>query len=250
MTGSLYAIGVGPGDPDLLTLKALKTIQSSDLIAYPVGADSKTSLARQIVSPHIPDGADEYGFSVPMRVEREPAALAYDVAAKHLSFAMNNGKNIALLCEGDPFFYGSAMYLVDRLAPDFRIEIVPGVTSLTACAAAIKRPLAARNERLKVLPAPLADEILEAELSMTEAAAIIKVGRHFERVRKVLRKLALDDRAMIIETATGKMEKVTRLIDMPEGERPYFSTILVYAGHETWGQSLGPEFGTRVWDQS
>ncbi|MEO0945739.1 MAG: precorrin-2 C(20)-methyltransferase [Pseudomonadota bacterium] len=237
MSGTLYAIGVGPGDPDLLTLKAVRLIQSGALIAYPVGDDSDASFARTIAAVHLPKGAEEYGFRVPMRVARGPASEAYDNAARRLTTHLSAGRDVALLCEGDPFFYGSAMYLVERLAPSHPCEIVPGVTSLTACAAAIKRPLAARNERLKVLPAPLAADVLMRELREAEAAAIIKVGRHFEKIRAVLDETGLAGRAMIIERATGAEERITKLSDVPEGERPYFSTILVYRGAEPWGQS-------------
>lgn len=239
MNGRLYAIGVGPGDPELLTLKAVRLINSGALIAYPVAqpvhGESGTSFARNIAAPHIPDGAREYGFPMPMRVERTPAKSAYDDAAKHIAEVLQTGNDVALLCEGDPFFYGSAMYLVERLSACFECEVIPGITSLTACAAAIGRPLAARNERLKILPAPMDETMLEVELANSEAAAIIKVGRHFEKLRRILQKLKLDDAAILIERATGTGEKITPFNDVIEGEKPYFSTILIYKGAERWG---------------
>lgn len=235
MTGTMFAVGVGPGDPELLTMKAVRLIQSDALVAYPVGGDSGKSVAREIAASYIKENCPEYGFEVPMRLEREPASKAYDKAASHMADVLETGQNIVLLCEGDPFFYGSAMYLVDRLAARFNCEIVPGVTSLTACAAACGRPLAARNERLKIIPAPLSEEVLEQELKNTEAAALMKVGRHFDKVRAVLRKLGMEASAVIVERATGAGEKITALKDVPEGERPYFSTILIYNGYERWG---------------
>jgi precorrin-2/cobalt-factor-2 C20-methyltransferase len=111
---------------------------------------------------------------------------------------------------------------------------VPGVTSLTACAAMLKRPLCARNDVLKVLPAPLPEDRLAAEIGAAEAAAIVKVGRHFDKVRRVLRRLDLAGSAAIVEAATRDDQRITRLDDIPEGERPYFSTILVYRGDEGW----------------
>ena len=237
MTGTLYAVGVGPGDPELMTLKAIRLIQSGAVVAYPLGGDSGTSFAREIAASHILEGTEEFGFAVPMRVERAPASEAYDKAAVHMASLLSAGRDVVLLCEGDPFFYGSAMYLVERLAPRFDCEIVAGVTSLTACAGAIKRPLAARNERLKIIPAPLDANVIEVELANTEAAAIIKVGRHFDKVRGVINKLGLADNAMITERATGREEKITRLSDMVEGERPYFSTILIYKGSESWSDN-------------
>lgn len=235
MTGTFYAIGVGPGDPDLLTLKAFRYLQSGAIIAYPIGADSGTSLARKIAAPHIPDDTEEFGFAVPMRVERDPAQQAYRSAAETLADYLTSGRDVVLLCEGDPLFYGSAMFLTKRLAKDFPVEIVPGITSLTASAAAAKHPLAARNDKLKVLPAPLDEDVLEREIKGSETIAIIKVGRHFEKVRTVLDRLKLINHAVIVEHATDEKEKITPLRQMSKGERPYFSTILIYQGDEDWG---------------
>ena len=112
--------------------------------------------------------------------------------------------------------------------------VVPGVTSITACAAAIGRPLAARNDVLKVLPAPLDEDRLREEIGTADAIAIIKVGKHFDKIRKILLELGLADRAVIIERATRDDERITPLEQVPDGERPYFSTILVYKGGENW----------------
>ena len=131
-------------------------------------------------------------------------------------------------------FTASFMYLFSRMAESYKTVIVPGVSSLTASAAQMARPLAARNDILKVLPAPLPAERLKAEIGTAEAIAVIKIGRHFEKVRTILRELGLAERATIIESATRDDEKITRLEDIPEGERPYFSTILVYKGDEPW----------------
>ncbi len=233
----LYIIGVGPGDSDLITLKALNLIKSCPIITYPVNAESSRSFAREIVAPHLPKSVYEYGFPVPMNKAREPAIKAYDEAASTLKTFLDKGNNVALLCEGDGFFYGSAMYLANRLSNHYEIEIVPGITSVSACAASIKRPLAARNERLKILPAPMDAMKLEVELANTEAAVIIKVGRHFEKVRTILQKLNLEKGAILIEKATGQDEKITPLENVEQGQKPYFSTILVYQGDEGWNKN-------------
>ncbi|MEM8796850.1 MAG: precorrin-2 C(20)-methyltransferase [Pseudomonadota bacterium] len=225
--GTLYAVGVGPGDPELMTLKASRIIKEAGLVAYPVGADSGESMARRIVNRFVHEETLEFGFDVPMRVEREPAQRAYDRAATVIASHLKKGADVALLCEGDPFFYGSAMYLVERLQTDFSVEVVPGVTSLTACAASALKPLAGRNETLKVLPAPMDEADLERELLTADAVAIIKVGRHFEKVRGLLERLGIADKAIIVEAATNENEAVRKLSDVPTGERPYFSTILI-----------------------
>lgn len=224
--GTLYGVGVGPGDPDLLTLKACTVIRAAGAIAYPTNGDGR-SLARSIAAQIIPPETLEIPVHVPMAVERDPARAAYDQAAEEIAAHLDAGRSIAFLCAGDPLLYGSFIYLLARLGPGHPTEIVPGVTSLTACAAALRYPLAARNEVLKIVPATLGEETLYAELADAQAAAIIKVGRHFDKVRRVLRALALEERAMLVEAATAERENALSLADIPEGERPYFSTILV-----------------------
>lgn len=233
MSGTFYGLGVGPGDPELITLKAWRIISQAPVIAYPA-ANGSDSLARKIASPFIPEDVTELAIPVPMRREREPAQEAYDEAAKLFAQHLDAGKDVAFLCEGDPLFYGSFAYLLDRLAAAYPTVIVPGITSITACAAQIGRPLAARNDILKVLPGTLDAERLKQEIAGADAVAIMKVGQHFEKIRDVLNELGLAERATIIEKATRDDERITRLSDVPDGERPYFSTILIYQGSEAW----------------
>jgi precorrin-2/cobalt-factor-2 C20-methyltransferase len=238
-SGTLFLVGVGPGDPELLTLKAARVIATADIIAYPLG--SEASLARSIAAPHIRPGSAEIAIPIPMRVERGPARSAYDAAAATIGQRLAAGASIAYLCEGDPLFYGSAMYLLDRLCADHPVSIIPGITSLTAAAAAIARPLSARNEVLKILPAPLPDAVLRAELATAPAAAIIKVGGHFDRIRALLAETGHAEGAMVIEHATSGNQHMAPLVDFPAGARPYFCIILLYRGEEGWGRgSLAP----------
>ncbi len=138
-----------------------------------------------------------------------------------------------MLCEGDPFFYGSFMYLFARLAERFPVEIVPGVSSLTACAAVLKRPLTARNDVLTVLPGPLPDAELRPRIEAAEAVAIMKVGRHLPRIRALLDEIGLTANAGYIERASLDAEHVSSLAEAPE-KAPYFSMILIYKGDDPW----------------
>ena len=234
MTGTLTLVGTGPGDPELLTIKAAKLLARAEVVAYPsTGEDS--ALAFDIAREHINPAATRLPIAIPMAVERGPAQAAYDAAAEAILAHLRAGRDVAYLCEGDPLFYGSAMYLVARISPHATVTTIPGVTSLTAAAAAISRPLAARNEPLKILPAPLSDDELRPELNATPAAAIIKVGRHFDRIRALLFETGHAANAVVVEHATSPRQRITRLADFAHDERPYFSTILCYRGAEAWG---------------
>lgn len=233
MTGTLYGLGVGPGDPELITVKALRLLRAADVIAYPA-PERGDSLARAIVAPHLPDGQTEVAIRMPIVPERFPAQEVYDRAAENLGAHLVAGRDVAVLCEGDPFFYGSFMYLFGRMAARHRVEVVPGVSSLTACAAALGAPLAARNDVLSVVPAPLPEAELARRLAASEAAAIIKVGRHLAKVRRVLGDLGLRQSARYIEHATMASQRVLPLDAVGEASAPYFSMILVHRRGEAW----------------
>lgn len=246
MTGTLYGIGVGPGDPELLTLKAHRLLREAYVIAYPA-PDTGESFARQIVSDFLSPDQLEIPIVVPMRTERFPAKAVYDASAANISQHLDAGSNVVVLCEGDPFFYGSFMYLYERLAERYRCEIVPGVSSVMAAGAGLKRPLAARNDVLSVIPGPLEDSIILRHLQSADAAAIIKLGRHFNRIRALLEQHDLFSRAYYLERLTLQTERIMALKDVPEDTAPYFSMILIYKGAEVWVSDL-PEIN-RAEDQ-
>jgi precorrin-2/cobalt-factor-2 C20-methyltransferase len=232
MTGTLYGIGVGPGDPDLMTLRAARLIAACRVVAYPA-LDGAPSFARAIAAGVIAPGTEEIEIALPMTSARRPAQAAYDAGAARISAALDAGRDVACLCEGDPFFYGSFMYLHARLAPRHPVEVVPGVTALTACVARARLPLAARNDRLAVLPGPLPDDALRAAIEGAEGVAILKVGRHLPRIRALLDAMGLVGAARYVERATLPGERVCALADAPD-DAPYFSMILLARGNDPW----------------
>lgn len=238
MTGTLYGIGVGPGDPELLTLKAHRILMSCPVVAYPAPDDGE-SFARSIVAEYLKPEQTEIPIVIPMRVERFPAAKIYDEKAAEIAGHLRAGLDVCVLCEGDPFFYGSFMYLFERLSGEFECEIVPGVSSLMASAAALQRPLAARNDVLAICPAPLDDELLLERFKSGDAIAIIKIGRHFARVRALIEKAGLTDRAGYLERVSLSNQKIMPLANLDDEEKaPYFSMILIYKGAEDWIRNL------------
>ncbi len=230
--GTLYGVGVGPGDPDLMTVRAVRLISEAKVIAYPTLAGAE-SFARSIAAEVIPDGVDEIVMDVPMTVERTPAQEAYDLGATQIAAALDRGDDVVCLCEGDPFFYGSFMYLFARLSDRYDVEVVPGVTSVTTCAARAGMPLAARNERLTILPGPLDEAELTKRIEGAESVAIMKVGRHLPKIRSVIEALGLTDKAVYVERASLPEEVVLPLSEAPE-KAPYFSMILLTKGADPW----------------
>ena len=232
MSGVLYGIGLGPGDAELMTLKAARLISAAKVVAYPTLAGGD-SFARSIAADLIGDGVQEIVIDVPMKLERGPAQAAYDAAADRISAILETGLDVAVLCEGDPFFYGSFMYIYARLKGRFETEVVPGITAMTASAASLGLPLAARNEMLSVVPGPLPDAELRQKIKAADSVVIMKVGRHLGRIRALIEALGLLDQAHYIERATLPNEQKMPLAKAP-GAAPYFSMILITKEADPW----------------
>jgi precorrin-2/cobalt-factor-2 C20-methyltransferase len=223
--GRLYGIGVGPGDPELLTLKALRLLRAASVVAYPA-PEQGDSFARSIVAAWLEPRQREIPIRIPMRPAQPPRAV-YDDAASALAIELDRGDDVALLCQGDPFFYGSFIHLWIRLASRFRVEVIPGVCSLVACAAVAARPLVAYDETLTVIPATLEEAELSRGLASADAVVVVKLGRHFAKVRRVLDSLGLLDCACYIERATLPNQRVAQFASIDAGSVPYFSMALI-----------------------
>ncbi|MCM2504040.1 precorrin-2 C(20)-methyltransferase [Aureimonas altamirensis] len=228
MSGTLYGVGLGPGDPELLTLKAVRILSQVPAIAYPV-PDSGHSMARAIAAPHLRPGLAEIAFGLCMRIDAAPGQAAYDAAADAIAARLQGGEDVALLCEGDPFFYGSFLYLFERLAGRFQVEIVPGISSPMAAAAAMRMPLARRNETLAVIPAPLPDAEIATRLAVADAFCIIKLGRHLARMRALLEQAGLADGSCYLSHVSTPQETIMPLCEAP-ATAPYFSMIVGHKG--------------------
>jgi len=234
--GRLFGVGVGPGDPDLVTVKAARVIAAADVIAYPIAPRAgATGVARAIAGPHMRAGVLEIALTYPITIEPSShpggyeAAIAdfYDASAAEIATHLDAGRDVVVLCEGDPFFYGSYMYLHDRLAGRYVTEVVPGVTSFSAAAAAAGTPLVKRDDVLTILPGTLSQDELATRLRAADAAVVMKLGRTFPGVRDAAEAAGVAERAVYVERASAAGERTAPLRDVDAADVPYMSLVLV-----------------------
>lgn len=228
MNGRLYGLGLGPGDPELVTLKALRLLRAAPVVAYPA-PETGESFARRIVAAWIDPRQREIAIRFPMRPGPPPAEI-YLEAAQRIMAELRAGHDVAYLCQGDPLLYGSFAGLLGALGSECDMTIVPGISSVTACAAAAATPLVQRDETLSVIPATLPEDELAVRLERADAAAIIKLGRHFAKLRRVLDKIGLLHGAIYVEHASWPSQRVAALAAVDPATVPYFAMALVRRG--------------------
>lgn len=233
-TGTLFGVGMGPGDPEYLTLRALRVLERAPVLVH-FCKRGKRGNARTIADAVVRDPAREMALAYPYTTELHPehpdyvAALAgfYDDAAGQLADHLGAGRDVAILSEGDPFFYGSFMHLWRRLKDRFPVEVVPGVTGMSGCWTRAGTPITWGDDVLTVLPATLSAEALAERLRGTDAAVVMKLGRHLPKVRAVLDAAGLLARAVYVERGTMAGERVVPLAEKADDAAPYFSMVLV-----------------------
>ena len=232
--GTLIGVGLGPGDPDLLTVKAVRALEAAPVVAY-FAKRGRRGNARTVADSWLPAGVEEVPLHYPVTVEipfDHPdyvAALSafYAAAADRLGAHLAAGRDVALLCEGDPLFYGSFMHLYVRLRGHFSCRIVPGVTGMSGCWTAAGEPMTWGDDVLSVIPGTLPAEALSARLAAADAAVVMKLGRNLPKVRAALAAAGLLERAVYVERGTMSAEVVMPLAEKHDDEAPYFSIVLV-----------------------
>lgn len=234
VAGKLIGVGTGPGDPELLTLKAVRAIGAADILAY-FAKRGNESNARRIVAGHIPTKIVEVPLLYPVTTElpkncdayRTEIARFYDQSSEALARYLEAGKTVAVLSEGDPLFYGSYMHLHIRLSRRFITEVVPGVTAMSGCWSEAGAPIAQGDDIMSVLPGTMPEERLTARLADTEAAIIMKVGRNLAKIRRALEKAGRIESAIYVERGTMDESIYLPLAEKPNDTAPYFSIVLV-----------------------
>ena len=231
----LFGVGLGPGDPDYMTIRARDIILRADRLVHFCKRGRRGNARVTADAIVAPDAAREIELAFPVTIEVPvedegyslPIAAFYDESAALLAAEMEAGKTVAVLCDGDPFFYGSFMHLWRRLAHRFPIEVVPGVTSMTGAWVRAQAPITWGDDILTVLPGTLPEAELTRRLAETDAAVIMKLGRNLPKVRRALAAAGLLARAIYVEHATMAGQAITRLADKPDDAAPYFSIVLV-----------------------
>ena len=232
--GRLYGVGLGPGDPELITLKAARLIGEADVIAYHSGV-GKSSIARRIAAHLFPANVVEEDLRYPVTTGTtdHPGGYAgamadfYEECAARLAIHLEAGRCVVIIAEGDPLFYGSYMYMHDRLSDRFPTEVVPGVTSIAAATAAVASPLVRQSDVLTILPGTLPEPELARRLADTDGAIIMKLGRTFPAVRNALEQAGRLDDALYVERASMEEERWLPVRDVDPASVPYFSIIVV-----------------------
>lgn len=232
-TGSLYGVGTGPGDPELMTIKAQRIVQECAVVAH-FAARRRHGNAWSIIEHLVTESQTVLRLEYPVTTETlEPAdyecqiAEFYDRSADAVAAHLDAGRDVAVVCEGDPFFYGSYMYIHQRLAARYPTTVIPGVTSVSAATAAAGVPLVSMNETLTVLPGVMQPEQLKEALANVDAAVVMKVGRHLADIRNAAAAAGLAEQAVYVERASCATERVVPLTDTADIEAPYFSLVLI-----------------------
>jgi precorrin-2/cobalt-factor-2 C20-methyltransferase len=230
----LIGVGVGPGDPGLVTLNAIAALKEADVIAHFAKA-GKASNARIIAAAHFKPGAEELPLYYPVTTEipRNDAAYRgaigdfYDASAEALASRLDQGRVVAVIAEGDPLFYGSYMHIHVRLSARYPTEIVAGVTGMSGCWSLVATPIAQGDDVFTVLPGTLPEYELERRLADTDAAIVMKIGRHLAKVRRALERAGRLDRAIYVERGTMTNAAAMPLTDKFDTYAPYFAMVLV-----------------------
>lgn len=232
--GRLIGVGTGPGDPELLTLKAVRALAEADVVAYFAKRDGNGN-ARAIVAAHMKPSVVELPMHYPVTTEidkdhadyKAQILAFYEQSAGRVATHLEAGRCVAILSEGDPLFYGSYMHLHVRLAHRFPTEVIPGVTAMSGCWSATSNPIVQGDDVLTVLPGTMPETELTRRLSDTDAAVIMKVGRNLPKIRRALEATGRIERAVYVERGTMANGASMRLADKADDRAPYFSIVLV-----------------------
>jgi len=233
--GTVYGVGLGPGAVDLMSVRADKLIKSCTFIAFFRKA-GRPGHARQIVSEILPKNVKEYPMEYPVTTEipfsdpryKKVMVSFYDECCLHIKSVIESGEDVCVLCEGDPFFYGSFMHIYERLRFEVPIEVIPAITGMSAAWTATELPITWGDNILTILMGTLSKEVLVDKIRTTDAAVIMKVGRNLDKIRAAITLAERENEAFIVEFAAMSNQSVSKLVEYNKGVAPYFSIIILH----------------------
>ena len=235
MTGTIYGIGLGPGDQELMSVKTDRLLRNAKHVAFFRKAGRKGQ-ARQIVEGMIPEGAIEFPMEYPVTTEipltdpryNEILSAFYKEVTDHLIALAQSGQDVVVLCEGDPFFYGSFMHIYARVKDVVAVEVVPAITGMSGAWTATGAPIAWGDDVLTVIMGTHSEEKLVEHIALTDALVIMKIGTNFDKVVRALKAGGKYDDAYLVQFATMPNQTVCKLSEMTDKVTPYFSIIVVH----------------------
>ena len=242
--GILYRVGVGPGAPDLITLRALNTIRNAQVLALPRSSDYGESMAWKILKPTLGEipGQERLFLTFPMNKDPERLRPAWDVAFAAIGERLERGLSVAFATEGDPSLFSTFIYLRREAPwrwPGIRIEVVPGVSSIMAVPSVTGIPLADGQERIAILPATYGVEDLNQVLEMFDTVVLMKMGPEIPKVVEALERQGLIDRAVYVSKATMAEERIVRDIRTIQTERGDCFAMIIVSRKERSGLLAG-----------
>jgi precorrin-2/cobalt-factor-2 C20-methyltransferase len=234
-TGTIHGVGLGPGTPDLMSVRADRLIRGARHVAFFRKA-GRNGQARAIVADMLPKGVVEFAMEYPVTTEiplsdpryNEILSAFYEDCAAHLRALAAAGEDVIVLCEGDPFFYGSFMHLYSRLKDDLPVTVVPAITGMSGAWTATGAPITWGDDVLTVLMGTLSQGDLTRHMQATDALVVMKIGRNIDKIRAALRAAGKYDAAWLVEYATMPNQTVCRLSEAEDKVTPYFSIIIVH----------------------
>jgi precorrin-2/cobalt-factor-2 C20-methyltransferase len=235
LPATIYGVGLGPGDPELMSVKAARLIAKAGVVAH-FRKSGRAGNARTLVDGMLAPGVIEEVLEYPVTTEiafeepsyNEALRIFYDDCVRRLMLHVEEGRDVTVLCEGDPFFYGSFMHLHSRITGRAPVVVVPGISGMSGCWTASGMPITFGDDVLTVIPATLEEAALGERLKSIDALVVMKLGRNLPKVRRALRAAGLADRAIYVERGTMADERVLPLAEKIDDEAPYFSMILVH----------------------
>ncbi len=243
--GCLYGVGVGPGDPELISIKGLRCLQQVPIVAFPAGLKGQPGVAERIIEPWLSSTQHRLSLSFPYVQEQSVLEQAWHLAAEKVGQHLGQGQDVTFACEGDVSFFSTFTYLsqaVQTLYPQVRVETIPGICSPMAAAAAIGLPLTMQRDRLAILPALYCPDDLMAVMTWAEVVVLMKVGSVYRQVWSLLNQAQLLPHSYVVVQASASQQRIYQdLQHHPQLELPYFSLLIIYvkAAREKMPHDIG-----------